>query len=155
MGEELAVRRSDIFSGVALTLLGLATIFLIIPAGISVSEEYGLSPRVFPLTVMWLGTAVAVLLVVQRLREAGGDGEDEAPMNGKNWLFIVAMAAFLAVTYVAINVVGFRITGIGTVALLMAVMGEYRHPVRLALVSLMFPMAIYYTFDRLFIIQLP
>ncbi|MBI1201056.1 MAG: hypothetical protein GC182_00960 [Rhodopseudomonas sp.] len=149
------MRRSDIISGLVLTLLGLATIFLIIPAGISVSEEYGLSPRVFPFTVMWLGTAVAVLLVVQRLREVGAAGDDEAPMAVKNWLFIVAMAAFLAVTYVAINVIGFKITGIGAVALLMAVMGEYRHPVRLALVSVLFPIAIYYTFDRLFIIQLP
>ena len=30
------------------------------PEGISVSDEYGLSPRIFPLTVMWLGTVVAL-----------------------------------------------------------------------------------------------
>ena len=58
-------------------------------------------------------------------------------------------------TYFAINIVGFKITGIAVVALLMAAMGEYRHPVRLALVSLIFPIAIYYAFERLFIIQLP
>ena len=37
----------------------------------------------------------------------------------------------------------------------MAVMGEYRHPVRLVLVSLILPFVVYYAFDRLFIIQLP
>ena len=88
------MRRSDIISGIVLALFGLATIFIIIPAGISISDEYGLSPRVFPLTVMWLGTAVAVLLVVQRLRESR-DAEDEAPpMQAQNWLFIAVDVGF-------------------------------------------------------------
>ena len=149
------MRRSDIFSGIVLALFGLATIFIIIPAGISTSDEYGLSPQIFPLTVMWLGTAVAVLLVAQRLREPAGAEDEEAPMSAKNWLFIAVASVFLAVTYFAITVVGFKITGIASIALLMAAMCEYKHPVRLALVSVIFPIALYYTFDRLLIIQLP
>ena len=38
---------------------------------------------------------------------------------------------------------------------MMAAMGEYRHPVRLVLVSLTLPLIVYYAFERLFIIQLP
>jgi len=149
------VRRSDIYSGIVLALLGLATIFIIVPAGISTSDEYGLNAQVFPLTVMWLGTAVAALLVVQRLRESRDAADEEAPMETKNWLFIVAASVFLAATYFAITLVGFKIAGVAAIALLMAAMGEYRHPVRLALVSVIFPIALYYTFDHLFIIQLP
>ena len=95
------MRRSDIYTGIFLALFGLAAIFVIIPAGISVSDEYGLSPRIFPLTVMWLGTAVALILVVQRLREGAGATDDPAPMQAKNWIFIAAMSAYLAATYFA------------------------------------------------------
>jgi len=148
------VRRSDIITGIVLTLFGLAAIFFIIPIGISVSEEYGLSPRVFPLTIMWLGTAVALILVVTRLREPAVD-DDPPPMQAKNWLFIAAMSAYLGATYAALVTLGFKIAGPISVAVLMAAMGEYRHPLRLVLVSLTLPIIVYYAFDRLFIIQLP
>jgi Tripartite tricarboxylate transporter TctB family len=148
------LRRSDIISGIVLALFGIVTIFVIIPSGISVSEEYGLSPRIFPLTVMWLGTLVALILVVQRLREAPVE-TDEPPMHTKNWIFIAAMSAYLAATYFAIDVVGFKVVGPVSVAVLMVMMGELRHPVRLVLVSLTLPLIVYYTFDRVFIIQLP
>jgi Tripartite tricarboxylate transporter TctB family len=148
------LRRSDIYTGIVLALLGLAAIFVIIPEGISITDEYGLSPRIFPFTVMWLGTAVALILVVQRLRERPR-ADDGAPMAAKNWLFIAAMSAYLAATYFAIDIVGFKIAGPVSVGVMMAVMGEYRHPVRLALVSLTLPLAVYYAFERLFIIQLP
>lgn len=148
------MRRSDIISGIVLALFGLVAIFVIIPSGISVTDEYGLNPRVFPLTVMWLGTAVALILVGYRLREAPV-ADDPAPMDAKNWLFIAGMSVYLAATYFAITIVGFKIAGPACVAVLMAVMGEYRHPVRLVLVSLAFPLLVYYAFDRIFIIQLP
>ena len=108
----------------------------------------------FPLTVMWLGTAVALILVVQRLRERPA-ADDPPPMQAKNWLFIAAMSAYLAATYFAIDTVGFKIAGPVSVAVMMAVMGEFRHPLRLVLVSLTLPLIVYYAFDRLFIIQLP
>ena len=149
------MRRSDIYTGIVLALVGLATIFVVIPEGISVSDEYGLSPRIFPLTVMWLGTVVALILVVQRLREGVPPGEDPAPMRAKNWLFIAAISAYLAATYYGIATIGFKIAGPISVAVMMAVMGEYRYPVRLVLVSLTLPLAVYFAFERLFIIQLP
>lgn len=150
-----AVRRSDIISGIVLTIFSLAAIFLIIPAGISVSDEYGLSPRIFPLTVMTLGAAVAVLLVVQRLREGPEVPDEPCDMGTRSWLFVIAISAFLALVYFGIQYIGFKIVGPLGVAALMAVMGEYRHPLRLVLVSLIVPLAIYYTFERLFIIQIP
>lgn len=148
------MRRSDIISGIALALFGLFALFVIIPIGISISDEYGLNPRIFPLTVMWLGTLVALVLVVQRLREPAVEG-DEPPMRLKNWIFIAVMSAYFAATYFAIDIIGFKIVGPVCVAVLMIMMGELRHPVRLVLVSLIFPLFVYYTFDRVFIIQLP
>jgi hypothetical protein len=148
------LRRSDIISGIVLALFGLIGIFVIIPNGISISDEYGLNPRIFPLTVMWLGTLVALVLVVQRLRELPVEG-DQPPMCAKNWIFIAGMSAYLAATYFAIDIIGFKIVGPVCVAVLMIMMGELRHPVRLVLVSLIFPLFVYYTFDRVFVIQLP
>jgi Tripartite tricarboxylate transporter TctB family len=150
-----AVRRADIISGLALIAIGLVTIFYIIPTEIAVSQNYGLNPKVFPLAVMWLGTAVALLLVVLRLREPRDPDEEQGPMQAKNWLFIAAISGFFAASYFAIETFGFLIAAPVMVALLMAAMGESRHPVRLVLVSALFPTAIYFAFDRLFIIQLP
>ena len=149
------MRRSDIYSGLFLALLGLATVFVIIPHEITVSESYGLNPQVFPLTIMWLGTAVALLLVVVRLREPKSTDDEPAPMAAKNWLFIAPMSAFLAASYFAFERLGFLIAAPATVALLMIAMGEWRHPARLVLVSALIPLAVYYAFDRLFFIQLP
>jgi hypothetical protein len=150
----LAVRRSDIISGIVLALFALLAIFVIIPNGIAMSDEYGINARIFPLTVMWLGAAVALILVVQRLREPP-EADDPPPMAANNWLFIAAMSAFLAATYFAMTHIGFKVAAPAAVAVLMAAMGEWRRPVRLALVSLIIPLAVYYTFDRIFIIQMP
>jgi len=149
------MRRSDILSGIFLVIVALATIFVVIPAQIAVSEEYGLNPKVFPLTVMWLGAGVALILVVVRLRQPRDADEEPADMQPSNWLFIVAMSAFLAASYFALDLLGFKVAAPATIALLMAAMGEYRHPVRLVLVSLAVPAAVYYSFDQLFAIQLP
>jgi hypothetical protein len=149
------VRRSDIYSGIVLALTALATIFFVVPPQIAVSEEYGLNPRIFPLTVLWLGFGVALILVAARLREPAAADEEPAHMQPKNWLFIAAMSAFLAASYFAIDLLGFMLAAPATLALLMLAMGEYRHPVRLAIVSAALPAAIYYSFDRLFAIQLP
>lgn len=149
------MRRSDIFSGIVLAIIALTMIYFIIPNQIAVSKEFGLTPRIFPLTVMWLGFGVALILVGVRAREPRELDDTPMPMQLKNWLFIVAMSAFLAASYFAIKNLGFRIVAPFALALLMATMGEYRHPVRLALVSLVVPIAIYYTFDWLFVIQLP
>ena len=149
------MRRSDIISGIVLAIFALAAIFLIIPAGISVSDEYGLNPRIFPLSVMSLGAVVAVLLVVQRLRESSDAPDQPSDMESRSWLFVAAISAFLALVYFGIQYIGFKIAGPLSVAALMAVMGEYRHPVRLVLVSLIVPLAIYYAFERLFTIQIP
>lgn len=136
-------------------IVALATIFFIIPPEIAVSEEYGLNPKVFPLSVMWLGAGVALILVVLRLRQPPEADREPAHMQPSNWLFIVAMSAFLAASYFAVDTLGFKIAAPATIALLMAAMGEYRHPVRLVLVSLAVPAAIYYSFDQFFAIQLP
>lgn len=149
------MRRSDIIAGITLIAVGLVTIFYIIPTQIAATQNLGLNPRVFPLVVMWLGTAVALLMVVVRLRQPRDHDDESGSMKVANWLFIIVMSAFLAASYFAWRMFGFLIAAPAIVALLMLVMGEYRHPVRLVLVSIMFPAAVYFIFDRLFIIQLP
>lgn len=150
------MRRSDIYSGIALTIIALLMIFIIIPENISISDEFGANPKVFPLTVMWLGAAVSAILVAVRLRQSSGVADDEpVDMRPENWIFIIAMSAFLAATYLVVDAVGFRIAMPVALAVLMAVMGEYKHPVRLGIVAVTVPLAVYYSFDRLFAIQLP
>lgn len=148
------MRRSDIVSGAVLTLLGLATIFFVVPAQISGTSDIGIAPDVFPLTMVGAATLFAALLVVRRLVfDRAEDGA--APLSREDGLFIVGAALFLAAGYAAIVTLGFMIGGALVLALVMAAMGEWRHPVRLVLVALVAPGAIDLLFWRLFYVPLP
>ena len=149
------MRRSDIYTGILLIVAGLATIFYIIPTQIEATQNFGMNPRVFPLVVMWLATAVALLMVIVRWQQPQDPADRDGPMQRENWLFILVMSAFLATSLFAWQAFGFLVAAPATVALLMLAMGEYRHPIRLILVSAVLPTAVYFIFDRLFIIQLP
>ena len=149
------MRQSDIISGLVLTVFGLVTIFVIVPDQISGSSAYGVAPDVFPLTLIWATTIFSVVLWVSRLIKGRGGPREESPLPAKDWAFIAAMAVFLAVAVAAIAYLGFIAAGIAIVALLMLVMGERRNPLRLGLVSVITPVALYFVFWSLFNVPLP
>lgn len=153
------MRHSDILSGCLLTALGLAMIFVFIPAEVSGTSDYGLAPDFFPVTLAWLFTGLAALLVVIRIVPAllgGWTGEDEAvPMRRGDWAFIAGAVVFLAVGYVAMERVGFVPAAIAVIAVLMIAMGGLRNWIALGVVSAATPFVIDAAFRHIFLIYLP
>lgn len=150
------MRRSDIISGGLLVVFSLAMIFVVVPYQIRSSSELGLDPKFFPVTLLWLLLAMGVLLVATRIG-APADLEDAEPVIGpRNWLYIVCAAAFFAVTFVAINFLGFLAAGMLMIATLMAILGlRQLHWLELIGVSVGAPFFIYYALYKIFSVQLP
>ena len=148
------MQRTDIISAVVLIVLGVITIFVIIPNQISGSSDYGIAPDVFPLTLMWSLMVFAALLLGHRLWSAKPDQGDE-PTVHIEWGFIGLVTLFLITSFLLIKYIGFVFGGIYTVGVLMLVMGEYRHKLRLILVALLAPGLIMLTFRHVFVILLP
>jgi len=149
------VRRSDLISGALLVLFGLVMIFIIIPDQIDSTGEYGLDPKFFPVSLLWLVVIMAIALVGSRLALPAGALDDEAPIDGKNWLFIVGASLYLTAGFIAVTVVGFIPATILMIAVLMYLMGVRDEWLKLAAVSVVAPLFIYFAMRHVFTIQLP
>jgi putative tricarboxylic transport membrane protein len=148
------VHNSDIVSGILLTVLGLITIFVIVPNQISGSSGDGIGPDVFPLTLIWATTLFAIVLCVGRLLRSK-ELDDPFPITWREVRFVALMAAFLAAIVAVIAYLGFIVGAIIAIAILMIVMGEFRHKLRLFLVSTILPTLLYVIFWNIFHIPLP
>ena len=140
---EKALRRSDIISAVVLIVLGVITIFVIIPDQISGSSDYGIAPDVFPLTLIWIFTILCIILFLNRLWSKKKNKETQSIKANIGWGFISLASLFLISSFVLFKYLGFIYGGIYTVAVVMLVMGEYRHKIRLILVTILAPGLIY------------
>lgn len=152
------MRRSDIISGAIQTVLGLVTIFLVVPAEISGSSDFGIAPDVFPLTLIWTTTVFAAALTASRVLSGRGRADDDAdpsPILRPDWYFIAGSIVFLVVGYLALTYLGFIVGGMLMLAALMVLMGEHRHWLRLVLVVAIAPASIYFVFWHLFKVPLP
>ena len=149
------MRRSDIISGFVFILFGLITIFIIIPNQISGSSDYGIAPDVFPLTLIWIFTILCMFLCVNRLLSKKPTKDADSRKSNIQWGFISLASLFLISNFVLFKYLGFIYGGIYTVAVVMLVMGGYRHKIRLILVTILAPCLIYLIFRHLFIILLP
>ena len=148
------MRRADIIAGVILTIAGLVTIFVIVPREVGSASQIGIAPDVFPLTLLWIITALSVLLVVSRLvtKPSQSDGP---PLELHNIAFIIVAAIALAAGFIAIATLGFLAGGAAIVAFTMLVMGARRYPLRVVLVSVLAPTAIFLVFKHVFTVFLP
>ncbi|POF28308.1 tripartite tricarboxylate transporter TctB family protein [Roseibium marinum] len=155
------MRKSDIASGLVLTVFGLVSLWLIIPVQISGHSDYGLAPDFFPRLLMWFFVLLAAALAGSRLLEvrrgaAASGAQETSPMEPADWLFIGAAAAVLAIAYLLMEYAGFIWAGVFTVFCGGLAMGNLRkHPVRLALMCLAAPVLVYMVFRHLFLVFLP
>jgi putative tricarboxylic transport membrane protein len=150
------VRRSDIISGSTIVIAGLLMIFVIVPAQINSTSDYGLDPAFFPLALLWLLVAMGVLLVATRLRQAADPDDAEPVLDRWNWVFIVGTSIFAILGFVAINTLGFVIAGTIMIAVMMfAIELRSLHWLELLGVSLLAPLIIYWLLYHLFSVQLP
>jgi len=150
------VRRSDLISGSLILIFGLVMIFVIVPIQINSSSEYGLDPKFFPVVLLWLVVAMGALLVLTRFPTERDPPDAETLIGRRNWIFVAAVTVLLVLLFIAIEKIGFIVAGILMIALLMfALSGRDRNWIEIAAVSVIAPVAIYYTLYHLFSVQLP
>jgi hypothetical protein len=150
------VRRADLISGGVLFAACLLTIFVIVPLQIdSGGEDYGLEPKFFPVSLLWLITALSALLVITRLVVPPDPPGSAVPLQLRNWLFVGGMAVFFALAFIAINFAGFIPAATTIIAILMITVGGRRHWIEVIAVSLIAPIVIDLALSHLFKVQLP
>jgi len=150
------VRNSDIISGSLIVIFGLVMIFIIVPIEISSSSEYGLDPKFFPVALLWLVVAMGALLVLTRIPTPPDPLDIEPLFDKHNWIFIGAATVLVILIFVAIEKIGFIAAGIIATAFLMLMLsGRDRNWIEIVAVSVIAPVAIYYTLYHVFSVQLP
>jgi hypothetical protein len=146
------MRRADIISAGVLLVLGIVTIFGVIPAYVTGSASTtDLSPAFMPYVAAVLGTASIALLLFTRLARKGTD--EPAPLTKESWFFIGAATVVLAVTFVLMEMFGYLPAAAATVAGFMA-MARARLKVIVG-TAIAFPVALWLLFDRLLGFPLP
>lgn len=154
------MRQSDILSGLFLAIAGLIALFVVIPAEISGRSDYGLAPDFFPKVLMWIFVGLSLLLAGHRVYGVvtgkPATENSASPLIRKDWFFIAGFSVFMAVIYLIMKHVGFIIGGVVAIATISTLMGDLRaHPVRMLVISLVVPVAVYYGFKEFFYVFLP
>jgi len=148
------MRKADIVVSAALFVVGLLTIFVVIPLQTTAGERYGLSPAFLPICSMAALTAFSALLFLKSLLQPKEDPDTPAPLTPKSWLHIASVSALLFLSLGAIKYLGFIIGGTLLVATLMIYMREKRL-VAISLVSIITPVFIYIVLWKFLRILLP
>jgi len=149
------VHRSDVIAGFSLFVLGLFTIFVLVPDQISGKSDYGIAPDVYPLTLLWLFTLLCGVLGTHRLLK-WAHMKYEPILTRADWLFIVGSIIYLIIAYIAINSIGFRWGGSLLLLILLWIMGVLTQKyVKSILVAGITPLVLYYLFWNIFRIPLP
>lgn len=141
------MRRADLLTAAALVVIGMATIFVVIPMQTSGAGAYGLPPALFPTVSMAVVTGLAALLFAASVRRREPDAR--APtytwsLAGRMGLVTLALLGCIAVT-------GFTRLDIGgalTVSVFMLIMGE-RRPLHLIAAAVVTGLFIYVAVGRL------
>ncbi|MBW2610002.1 MAG: tripartite tricarboxylate transporter TctB family protein [Deltaproteobacteria bacterium] len=150
------MRKSDIATGLVLTIIGLYLLLVVIPNETTVSDfDIGgtLPSSLFPYISIGLMTGLSILLIIKHLLHAGKEDEDP-PMTVKNWLHLLYITGLFVVALVSFTYLGFVLGGIIMIASLMFYMGT-RSPLRVALTSILATACIYVFFWYGFHIALP
>jgi putative tricarboxylic transport membrane protein len=135
------MRKADITAACALIIFGLTMLFVIIPAQTDQGEEYGVPPSTLPMAAVGLVTAMAVLLLIQRLRSKEGKDEPN-PIGAKQWVHIGTYALVFSAGLALIKFLHFIPGGIVFIAGLMLITGQ-RKPLIIILVSGITPVLVY------------
>lgn len=150
------MRRADLLAGALLVAFGLVVLLVVIPVWVPGHAEgsYGLRAQDFPLITAGAGTVLAALLVLRSLLAGGGEGKEEAPLEGRNWAFLAGAAAGLAAAFALFAFGGFWFGAPFTIAVFMLAMGE-RRPVALVATAALVPLAIWLVFWKMLGFTLP
>lgn len=135
------MRRADLIGGIVLFAFSLVMIFVVIPMETAEGVWHGLSPYVYPITMM-AGIAVASLLLVLQGLRSRGEAEAEVPLSLRQLAMFGLVGVLVLGGAIAIDFFGVWIGGPALIAAIMLFMGE-RRPIRLVATSIVPVGAVY------------
>ena len=148
------MRQTELWTGAVICLLGLVTIFYIIPAQTEYSEDFTLQPALYPTVAAWVITVMGALLVLTRLFGGVQYDSDKPGLSLGNVLHAVVMAVILGLAVYLFDQIGFVFTGMLLIGALMLYIGEYK-PLRLIGAAVATPLVLYGIFEKLLEMPLP
>jgi hypothetical protein len=158
------VKRAELVAGALLTAFGLLVLFVVIPVWVPGHAEgdYGLEAEHFPVITAAAGTAFAALLLLRSLlgrtgndlNGNGGAADAPAPMDARNWTFLLVAGAGMAAAFALFDLGGFWLGAPFTVAAFMLIMGE-RRPLPIVATAVAAPLAIWLVFWKMLGFTLP
>lgn len=146
-------------AGAVYLLLGLFVVFVLIPIGVdepSNVEFAVLAPSYWPRVICIVLALLGIGMLVRRFLEIQKGKAEEEESGIRDLIFwrvgLVIAGTFLI--YAVLETLGFVLTGIIALAVLMLIAGE-RRPLQIALVSLGVPLALYFFFTKAASIPIP
>ena len=126
------MRRADLWSGIVLALVGLATIFIVIPWQIAPGPAGYMSPRLVPTMMMVLVTGLAVSMIIRNITPRPGE-EITAIFSRGEALAALRLAIVFAVSLALYHWTTPLVAGIALVLGGLVALGERRPLVLLAM----------------------
>lgn len=148
------MRKTDIWTGAILCVLGLFTIFYLIPTQTEYGEDFHLQPGLYPTVAACVITAMGALLFLTRFLGGAQYDSDKPGFTMANLIHVVIMAVLLGLALFLFDQIGFVFTGMLLIAALMLYIGEYR-PLYLAGAAVVTPLVLYGVFELLLEMPLP
>ncbi len=147
-------------AGALYLLLGLLVVFVMIPIGIDEpgNVEFAvLAPSYWPRVICIVLALLGLGMLVRRALEVRREDEQDFVSGNSDKLVIWRVGLVIVGTfalYAVLETLGFVLTGVVALALLMLLAGE-RRPLHIALISLAVPLGLYFFFTKAASIPIP
>ncbi len=151
---EITESRAEQAGGVILGVFSLLLYFVIIPAEIADARSMGVSPRFMPEAVAILLFILAVLLFISGYRKKGQPGQKTFSLSRHEAVLVMKSLAMVAVYIIMFDLVGYIISTMVTLGLLMYMYGQRKKKV-LVSVTLALPVLFYLFFTKVLNMVLP
>lgn len=148
------MRPSDLAAGTVLFLLGLYTLFVVLPAQTSATGGIGLAPRDLPALAVLVVIGLSALLVVQSLLAKLPGRASLWPASWHETLTMLVGFAFALAGILAFQFAGFVPGGAVLMVSIMLFMGE-RNWLRLLLTPTLVVGGMYFSVTRLLHVTVP
>jgi len=151
---EITESRAERAGGIILAVFSLLLYCVIIPAEITDVRGMGVSPRFMPEVVGILLFVLAVMLFISGYRKRNQQGQKVFTLSELEAKLVIKSLLLVAVYIVVFDLVGYIISTILALGLLMYMYGQRKRKVLIS-ISLVLPVLIYLFFTKVLHMVLP
>lgn len=152
--DEEKMHRTDMWSGAVACLIGTVCLLWVIPQTTESSQSFTLQPALYPSVAAWVITVAGGLLCFLRFFQRHQADPAVTGLTWGNVRHLVIIAFSLALVLWGFSTLGFVISGIAFIIIIMLYIGE-RRPAILLLTAFLTPLTVYILFEKWLGMPLP